>query len=100
MTTNNIKYVNFEYDIFIKQTKQSIQKFIYVLVGKNRKSRTPHIIQITRGPDVIFELGQFMPYQMYHLIKYSNFGQWTLTDSYIEKINEYYDEAFKKVCCH
>lgn len=92
-----IKFVKFEYDIFIKQNKLSIQGFINTLVGKHMRSEKIHIIQITQGKEIKFEFGRFIPSQMYYLIKFSNFGQWELTDIYKQKINEYHDEALRNI---
>jgi hypothetical protein len=92
-----IKYVKFEYDIFIKQTKLSIEKFIHVLVGKKPRSEKIHIIQITHKKDIKFEFGRFIPSQMYHLVNMGTWGQWELKDIYKQKLNEYYETAINSI---
>jgi len=85
-----IKYVKFEYDIFIKQTKLSLPSFINALIGRHPRSEKIHIIQITHGKEIKFEFGSFIPSQMYHLVNMGTWGQWELNDTYKQKINEYY----------
>ena len=92
-----IKYVNFDYDIFIKTTKLNISLFIHDILEKHKRSQNIYIIRVTKGQKVQFNLGQFVPSQMYHLVNMGNWGQWELTDIYQNKLNEYYDEAFKQI---
>lgn len=92
-----IKYVKFDYDIFIKTTKLSISLFIHGMLEKHKRSQKIYIIQITKKRKVQFDLGWFVPSQMYQLINMGTWSQWALTDIYENKLNEYYDEAFKKI---
>ena len=92
-----IKYIKFEYDIFIKQNKLSLTDYISCMLEKHKRSQKIYIIQVAKGRKVQFNLGRFVPSQMYHLVKMENWGQWELTDIYKEKLNNFYDEALKNI---
>ena len=92
-----IKYVKFEYDTFIKQTKLSLFSFINALIGRHPKSEKIHIIQITHGKDIKFEFGSFIPSKIYHLVNMGTWGQWELKDIYKQKITEYHDKALNLI---
>lgn len=91
------KYIKFEYDVFIKTTKLNISLFIHGMLEKHKRSQKIYIIQISKKRKVLFDLGRFVPSQMYQLINMCTWGQWALTDIYENKLNEYYDEAIKNI---
>ncbi len=66
-------------------------------IRKAQKEPKIYIIQVAKGRKVQFNLGRFVPSQMYHLVKMGNWGQWELTDIYKQKLNEFYDEALKNI---